>query len=88
VHDELLAKNLKDLEGKTLTVSGKANDKGHLFAGLHKEEITAELLKQTQLQIDPSFIELAHPIKELGEHTVEVKGGGRSAKFKLLVQAA
>jgi large subunit ribosomal protein L9 len=85
VQEELLVKNIKDLEGKTLTITGKANEKGHLFAGLHKEEIVAELNKQTQLSIDPSFIILEHPIKEVGEHTIEVKGGGKGAKFKLVV---
>ena len=87
VHEDLLLKNIKDLEDVTLTISGKANDKGHLFAGIHKETIVAELLKQTELQIDPSFIQMEHPIKEIGEHTVEVKGGGKTVKFKVVVTA-
>jgi large subunit ribosomal protein L9 len=87
VHEDLLVKNLKDLDGKTLTISGKANEKGHLFAGLHRDEIAAEVTKQTQLQIDPSFLDIEHPIKELGEHSIDVKVGGKSAKFKLVVEA-
>ncbi len=87
VMEDLVAKNIQDLEGTTLTVSGKANDKGHLFAGLHKEEVAKELLKQTKLQIDPSFIQLEHPIKEVGTHAIEVKVGGKSAKFKLVIEA-
>ena len=87
LHEDLLVKNLKDLQGKVLTISGKANEKGHLFAGLHREAIAAELQKQTELQIDPSFIELDHPLKEVGEHTVEVKGGGKSATFKVVIEA-
>ncbi len=88
IHEDLLVKNLKDLDGKTLTIFGKANDKGHLFAGLHREAIAVELQKQTQLQIDPTFIQLEHPLKEVGEHIVEVNGGGKSVKFKVVVQAA
>ena len=87
VHEDLLVKNLKDLDGTTLNVSGKANDKGHLFAGLHKDEIVAELLKQTGLQISPDMIMLEHAIKEVGEHTIEVKADGKSVKFKLTVTA-
>lgn len=87
VHEDLLIKNIKDLEDVTLNISGKANDKGHLFAGIHKETIVAELLKQTELQIDPSFIDMEHPIKEIGEHTVEVKGRDKTAKFKVVVTA-
>ena len=87
IHEDLLVKNLKDLDGTTLNVSGKANDKGHLFAGLHKNEIVAELLKQTGLQISPDMIMLEHPVKEVGEHTIEVKAEGKSVKFKLVVAA-
>jgi large subunit ribosomal protein L9 len=88
LHQELLVKNIQGLDGMTLTVSGKANDKGHLFAGLHREAITAEILKQTQLQVDPTFIQLEHPLKEVGEHSVEVKSGSATAKFKLIIEKA
>ncbi len=87
IHEDLLLKNLKDLDGKTISIFGKANEKGHLFAGLHKEEIAAELTKQTQLQIDPSMIVLEHPIKEVGEHDIPVDGAGKKTKFKLVVKA-
>jgi len=86
VRQELLLKNLKELDGKTITVSGKANDKGYLFAGLHKEDIVAELKKQTRLEIDPASVQLEHPIKELGEHSLEVKGEGKSVRFQLKVE--
>lgn len=88
VREDLLVKNLKDLADTVLNVSGKANDKGHLFAGMHREEIATELEKQTGLQIDPSFVQLEHPIKEVGEHMIEVKGGGKSVKFKLVIEKA
>ena len=88
IHEELLVKNIKGLDGITLNVTGKANDKGNLFAGLHREEIAKEIERQTQLQVDPSFIQLEHPIKEVGEHTVVVKGGGKEAKFKIVISKA
>ena len=88
VREDLLAKNIKDLDGVTITVTGKANAKGHLFAGLHRENLTAELFSQTKLQVDPAFIQVEHPIKEVGEHSVTVTAGGKSAKFKLVIQAA
>ena len=87
VHEELLLKNLSELNGVTITIKGKANEKGHLFAGLHKEAIAEEVLKQTRLQIDPSFIQVEHPIKELGSHTIEVNGAGKSVKFTLEIEA-
>ena len=87
IQEDLIIKNIKDLEAVTLTVKGKANEKGHLFAGLHNEAIAAELVKQTGLQVDPSFIQLEHPIKEVGEHLISVMAAGKSAKFKLVVEA-
>ena len=85
IHEELLAQNIKGLSETVLTIVGKANAKGHLFAGVHREEIALELQKQTRLQVDPSFIQIEHPLKELGEHMIEVKAGGKSAKFKILI---
>ena len=87
IHLDLLIKNLNDLDGITLTVVGKANEKGHLFAGLHREDIAKELEKQTHLQINPSSINLEYPIKELGEHIIEVSEAGKIAKFKVLIEA-
>ncbi len=88
IHEELLVKNIKGLEGITVRVVGKANEKGHLFAGLHREELVREIEKQTQLQIDPSFIKLEHPIKEVGDHEIVVEGGGKKAKFTVAVEKA
>jgi large subunit ribosomal protein L9 len=86
VHEALLAENLKALEDTVITISGKASDKGHLFAALHREAIALELEKQSRIQLDPSFIQLDHPIKEIGEHLIEVKGDGKSVKFKVVVK--
>jgi large subunit ribosomal protein L9 len=87
IHQELLAQNIDSLAGATLRISGKANEKGHLFAGLHKEEIIKELQKQTRVQLDPEFLLLDQPIKEVGEHIIDVKGGGKTGKLKLVVEA-
>ena len=87
IREDLLMKNLKDLDGATIAVSGKANDKGHLFAGLHRDAIAAEVQKQTELQVDPAMIALDQPVKEVGEHTIEVKAEGTSVTFKLVVTA-
>ncbi len=87
VQEELLVKNIEGLKGVKVTIKGRANDKGHLFAGLHTDVIATEIEKQTRLQIDPSFIKLDHPLKEVGEHMVEVTSGGKSAKLKVVIEA-
>ena len=85
---DLIAKNLKDLDGLKLSVASKANDKGHLFAGLHREAVAAEIFKQTKLQIDPAFISLDQPLKTVGEHEIVVTAGEQRAKFTLVITAA
>ena len=87
VREDLLLKNLKDLSGVTLEISGKANEKGHLFAGIHKEELIPALKEQTRLDIDQSYIVLDKPLKEVGEHKVEVKVQDKSAEFTVVIKA-
>lgn len=87
IQEELMVKNIEGLKDVTITIAGKANEKGHLFAGLHKEVIAEEIQKQTRLVVDPEFIQLEHPLKTVGEHLVDVKGGGKSGKVKVVVTA-
>jgi len=81
VNEALLLKNLKDMNDIKITISGKANDKGHFFAGIHKEEIISALKEQKQLDMDESHIILDKPLKEIGEHKVEVKVQDKESFF-------
>lgn len=72
VHVELLMKNLAELSKKPVIIRGKANEKGHLFASIHKEEILAELKKSTGLDMNPDYVILSRPIKEIGEYEIPV----------------
>ena len=87
VKESLLAENMRSLEGAVVEIAGKANDKGHLFAGVHKEALVVELKKQTRLDVMPEFIVLEKPIKEVGEHMIEVKAHDKTAKFKVVISA-
>lgn len=87
VHQELLLKNLAGLAGVTITMTEKANEKGHLFAGVHKLEIIPAIQKQTRLQIDAEHIVLDKPIKEIGVHEIQVRVGEKSIKFNLDIKA-
>jgi large subunit ribosomal protein L9 len=87
IQDELLHKNLKALSGITVTVTGKANEKGHLFAGFHQKEIADALAKNAHINVDPLSIDLSHAIKTVGEHEIKVSVGNKSALFKLVIKA-
>ncbi|MDO8564497.1 MAG: 50S ribosomal protein L9 [bacterium] len=86
VHADLLLKNVGALKGTTIEMSGKGNEKGHLFAAIHKEAIAEALKKQTGIDVLPDFIHLEKPVKEAGEHTIGVETGGKKGTFTLLVK--
>jgi large subunit ribosomal protein L9 len=87
IQAELLLKSFGVLKETTIHISGRANDKGHLFAGIGKETLIAEILKQTHLNLDQESIILDKPIKELGEHKVTVEALGKKAEMTVLVEA-
>jgi large subunit ribosomal protein L9 len=87
IQEELLVKSLKDLENSNIVIKEKANEKGHLFAGIHKEELAKEIEKQTRIAVSPSFINLEHPLKTTGEHKIEILAGGKKGIVKVVVEA-
>jgi len=87
VQEDLLLMNLKSIDGVTLEMSEKANEKGHLFAGIHKDEIIAAMNTQKHINLLPEFIILEKPIKEVGEHSVEIKIKDKKAILKLSIKA-
>ncbi len=86
VQEDLIAKNIDDLNGLTIEIKEKTNEKGHLFAGIHKDEIVSKIREQTQLEILPNFIELEDPIKEIGEYDISISAEGHKGSFKLKIE--
>lgn len=87
VREDLLIKNLKSISGITLELTSRANEKGHLFAGIHKEELVPALKEQAQIDIDAAYIDLEKPLKEVGEHKVTVKVQDKTAEFTVNIAA-
>jgi large subunit ribosomal protein L9 len=85
INEDLLIKNLKDLEGVRIEMSESANDKGHLFAGIHAEELVPVIKEQTRLDILPEHILLEKPIKTVGEHKIGIKIQDSTVSFTLIV---
>jgi large subunit ribosomal protein L9 len=86
VRADLISKNLASLDGKKISIIEKANDKGHLFAGIHKLEIIPHIESQTGIQIDPEYILLNKSIKEIGEHEIHLQSGENRARITLEVK--
>jgi large subunit ribosomal protein L9 len=55
-----------------LTLAGKAGEEGKLFGSITTQDIADALAGQGH-QIDKRRIELDHPIKTLGHHTVAIR---------------
>lgn len=87
VREELLINSLADVSKAALEIAVKANEKGHLFAGLHKEELAEILKQQVRFDISPEYIELKKPIKEIGEHKVTIKIGDKTAELHLNIKS-
>lgn len=88
IQEELLQKNLEVINSLTITIKGKANEKGSLFAGITKENLVAEILKTSRLNIGPEIIVLPKPVKEVGSHKITVQAGNKKAEFTLVVEKA
>ncbi|MDO8579316.1 MAG: 50S ribosomal protein L9 [bacterium] len=87
VREDLLGKNIKSLHDVVVEVALPANEKGHLFAGIHTAEIAPLVREQTRIDVLPEFIKLDKPIKEVGEHKIDVSIHGKSATFILNIKA-
>lgn len=89
VQENLLMKSLAKLKDSTITLTGKANEKGHLFSGIHAAEIAAALQEQLKMTVEPRHVEVSGgTIKEVGEHSAAVVVGEKKGAFKVVVQAA
>ncbi len=76
---EKVARELKDLnatrdrlEQYELTVEAQAGEEGRLFGSVTAIQI-AELIAEKGMEIDRRKIDLAEPIKEVGEHQVPIR---------------
>ena len=63
----------KVLEDKTIRLKTRVGEGGKLFGSVTSMDIADAIKEQTRLDIDKKKIVLKKPIKEIGEHEVEVK---------------
>ena len=92
---EKLAKELKDLtavkaklDATTLEISAQSGEEGKLFGSVTAANLV-ELLSAKGLDVDRRKIQLAEPIKTIGEHTVAIRlRSDVIAEFKVTVTAA
>ena len=74
----------KALEGKLVQIATDVNELGHAFKAVSEKDI-AEAAQAAGVDIDATMITVGNPIKEIGEHTVELIRGTTKAEFKIEV---
>ena len=84
---ERLAKEAVDLVKVTVRLAKRANELGHLFDGLDASDLAAALRAQTSFDLDPDWIVLNRPIKEVGSHIIAVEHGEIKTSFQLVVES-
>jgi large subunit ribosomal protein L9 len=87
IEHELLVKNVEEINKVTLEFKVKANESGHLFSSIHKEDLSKELMTKNHLSVEPRYIMLEKPIKSIGEYKVGVSIAGLQAIFGVKVEA-
>jgi len=85
--EALLMRNLKALAETSITLKGKASEKGSLFAAIKKEELSEKLRELANVDMPAEYIDLEKPLKEVGEHVVPVTVNGKHGTFKVVVEA-
>ncbi|MCA9355858.1 50S ribosomal protein L9 [Candidatus Kaiserbacteria bacterium] len=75
---------LKALTETKLKIEADVNEKGHTFKAVNAQDV-ALAGKAIGVKIDSNMISFEAPIKEIGEHEVELVLGEKRGKFKIEV---
>ena len=85
--EAVLLKQLESLSHTSITLACKANEEGHLFASLKKEEIVKEL-QAKGFHFTEDHLEVEKPLKATGKHEIPVTVGSRKGTLTIEVTSA
>lgn len=83
----LLDKNILSLKEKTITISRKANEKGHLFAKIKPQDIASAIREQFRVEIPLSVIMHPEHIETIGEYQIVLKSHSAKTEMHLQIQS-
>lgn len=79
-------KKASSLDGASLEIKVKTNDKGVMYAALGQSDIVKAVSKDLKTDIKSSQVKFESPIKNLGQHKVTVEfGHGLEAELSVTV---
>lgn len=71
---------------QVITISAKANDKGHLFRSISPLDVIKAIKNESGVEVEESSLIMGH-IKSLGIHTIKIKKGDKSGECQIKVEA-
>lgn len=78
----------KEIEGKTVTTHVKVDHDGHMYGSVAISDIIHLMQEQAGIQIEKRWVQLKHPIKNVGTHNILLKlPEGVTTAFHLKVLA-
>ena len=84
--EEELSTKVKSLEGKKVTITARATEKGGLFKALGAADIAKAIRAELSLEIPESSI-TTDPIKTTGEHKVRLNSKNSKAELTVIIAA-
>lgn len=87
LQEQLLAQNIETLAEKNITITMKANEKGHLYDAVGAPEILDAIREQTHVVLPKDTIRLEHPLKEIGVHDIPIAYGAQFGRFSITINA-
>jgi large subunit ribosomal protein L9 len=84
--DEHLDKSLAKVKDVVITLTKVANEEGHLYAGVTREELATALGNAVGVGYTEEHIVLEKPIKELGEFTITIAVGEKKGEFMVKIE--
>lgn len=85
VQENLLEKSLSEIKDKIITISMKADPKGHLFSAVHPKGIIKALKEEHNIDIGEEFLILPKPLKQIGEFEIPIQIKEKKSSFKLII---
>lgn len=82
---EVLLRKLKVAGGVSVTLKRPANDKGHLFAVVHKGEVIKAFEEALDTSVPVASITIPDQIKEVGEYNVTIQPFDKGILAKLYI---
>ncbi len=77
---------LEKINTEEIIIKVRANEKGHLFKTVSREEVLKELFTKTGIELNEAFIDIGH-IKTIGEHTIKFNDKQNTGECKIRVDS-